>query len=109
MLKTCCGTPSFMAPEVCQRKEYCGYASDVWSFGVIIYILLTGQQPFRGTSERDLFSKISKAAYQKLPDFLDFDTKKFIEKILVADPEKRPKAAEINADRWLMTKKTIQL
>lgn len=42
MLKTCCGTPSFMPPEICQRKEYCGYSSDMWSFGVIIYILLTG-------------------------------------------------------------------
>lgn len=89
-----------MAPEICQRKEYCGFAADIWAIGVIIFIILTGQQPFRGINEKDLFAKISSGLY-RIPEIIEFEAKQLIQKILVIDPEKRPKAYEINGDRWL--------
>mmetsp|Transcript_18569 Transcript_18569/g.31763 ORF Transcript_18569/g.31763 Transcript_18569/m.31763 type:complete len:262 (-) Transcript_18569:26-811(-) len=98
-LKTCCGTPSYMAPEICQRKEYCGFASDIWSVGIIIFVLLTGTHPFKGQNEKDLFAKISRCMY-RLPETLDFEAKRLISKILVLDPEKRPRASEICNYRW---------
>ena len=100
-MKICCGTPSYMAPEICQRKEYSGYATDVWALGVIAFIMLTGQQPFKGANERDLFSKISRGLY-RIPENLDFEAKRLLSKILVLYPDKRPKAYEISADRWIM-------
>ena len=73
-LKTCCGTPNYMAPEICQRKEYCGYASDIWSLGVIMFIMLTGTHPFKGVNEKDLFAKISRGLF-RIPEILDFEAK----------------------------------
>ena len=104
-LTTCCGTPSYMPPEVCQRKEYCGYASDIWSFGIIIFVLLTGTFPFKGQNEKDLFSKIQRCMF-RMPETIDFDAKRLISKILVLDPLKRPKALEIEQDRWVRAGKT---
>jgi serine/threonine protein kinase len=57
-LKVFCGTPSYMAPEIVAKKEYYGAAADVWSAGVVMYVLLTGYLPFKSTDERGLFRKI---------------------------------------------------
>lgn len=54
-----CGTPSYMAPELVQRKEYSGYEVDIWALGVILYCLLAGYFPFRGETDKVLFRKIS--------------------------------------------------
>lgn len=62
-LKIFCGTPSYMSPEIVSKKEYLGPAADVWALGVVMYVLLTGQLPFRGEEERGLFRKIQKGAY----------------------------------------------
>lgn len=69
-LKVCCGTPNYMPPEICQRKEYCGFKADIWSFGVIIFVMLTGNHPFRGINEKDLFAKISTGLF-KIPEIID--------------------------------------
>ena len=50
-LKTVCGTSSYMAPELVAQRHYLGEPVDIWSFGVIMYIMLTGTFPFKGTSE----------------------------------------------------------
>ena len=49
-----------MSPELCQKEEYIGPAADVWASGVVLYTLLFGQQPWKGTSEDNLFRKICK-------------------------------------------------
>lgn len=47
-LKIFCGTPSFMAPEIVQKKDYNGFATDIWSLGVILFVMLSGGYPFKG-------------------------------------------------------------
>ena len=54
-LKIFCGTPSYMAPEIVMKKEYNGFATDIWSLGVILFLMMTGNYPFRGQSERELY------------------------------------------------------
>ena len=46
--KMFCGTPSYMAPEIVLKQEYCGPPADVWALGVLLYALLCGTLPFKG-------------------------------------------------------------
>ena len=55
------GTPHFMAPEVVRRDQY-GKPVDLWSTGVMLYVLLSGNMPFLGTKDR-LFEAITRGAY----------------------------------------------
>ena len=57
-LKVICGTPRYIAPEIVAKKEYSGTAADVWSSGVTMYIMLTGNLPFKSTDEKGLYRKI---------------------------------------------------
>lgn len=52
------GTPYYIAPEVLKKKydEKC----DIWSIGIILYILLTGAPPFNGKNEQEIYKKILK-------------------------------------------------
>jgi len=61
-LTTRCGTPSYCAPELLSGEGY-GKAVDIWSLGVLTYVVLTGVQPFVGTDRQDLFRRIQKGQY----------------------------------------------
>ena len=61
-MATACGTPGYVAPEVLAQKPY-GKAVDVWSIGVISYILLCGYPPFYDENDANLFAQILKGKY----------------------------------------------
>ena len=52
-----------MSPEIVNKKDYWGSSADVWACGVLLFVMLTGQVPFKSTSEKDLYRKITKGAY----------------------------------------------
>lgn len=93
-LKIFCGTPSYMAPEIVQKKEYDGKAVDMWALGVLLFAMLTGTFPFRGISESDLYYKIQRGNF-KIPDGLSKDAKRIIYKLLEVDSRKRITAKEV--------------
>jgi len=44
-----------MAPEIVQKKDYNGFQTDIWALGVILFLMLSGNYPFKGVSERELY------------------------------------------------------
>lgn len=82
-----CGTPEYMAPEIIKGLQY-NQSVDWWSFGVMLYEMLTGQSPFNGTDEDELFwSVCNEEAYY--PRFLSKEAKQIITLLLEKDPYKR--------------------
>ena len=94
--KLLCGTPSYMSPEIVNKKKYIAQYSEVWTLGILLFVMLYGRFPFKGKNEKDLFMKI-KEGDLCLPEdkFISTKVKKLLEKIIVVDPKKRPTAQDI--------------
>lgn len=90
-LKTQCGTPGYVAPEILEGQPYDTQA-DMWSLGVIVYILLGGYPPFIEQNQRDLFRKIRKGDYEFHEEYwgqVSEDAKTMISALLTVNPTKR--------------------
>jgi len=103
MMKTACGTPGYVAPEVLMAEGY-GPEVDLWSIGVITYILLCGFPPFYSDSVPEVFDQIMKGQYDYPPEYWDEiskDGKDFIDHLLVVDVKKRMTAKQALDHVWL--------
>lgn len=92
-----CGTPSYVAPEVLQQKNY-GAAVDMWSLGVVMYILICGYAPFQGRTVNRLYDKIKRGKFvfpHEDWDAVSPDAKHLIFHLLELDPRKRFTAAQV--------------
>lgn len=98
-LKTSCGSPNYAAPEVISGKLYAGPEIDIWSCGVILYVMLCGRLPFDDEYIPTLFKKINGGIYS-LPSYLSPESKHLLSSMLVVDPVKRITIAEIRQLPW---------
>lgn len=101
-LKTSCGSPNYAAPEVIGGKLYAGPEVDVWSCGVILYVLLVGRLPFDDEHIPSLFAKIARGTYV-VPTWMSSGAAALIKKMLVVNPVQRASIEDIRQDPWFMT------
>ncbi|EPR56925.1 CMGC kinase, CK2 family [Toxoplasma gondii TgCatPRC2] len=92
--KTQCGTPAFMAPELCQGKPY-QTPADIWALGCIMVEAATFELPFRGITFPELNRNICHAPAPKLPTRYSLDLRTICESMLAKDPKKRPTTEDI--------------
>ncbi|XP_044538037.1 serine/threonine-protein kinase 33 [Gracilinanus agilis] len=103
MLQATCGTPIYMAPEVIKAQDY-SQQCDIWSIGVIMYMLICGEPPFIANSEEKLFELIRKGqlcfekkAWERVSDSAKFA----LGQLLKVDPAHRITAKELLDNQWI--------
>lgn len=102
-LKTACGTPNYVAPEILMQRGY-GKQVDVWSLGVILYILLCGYPPFYDESDAVLFEMIMKGKFEFDERYwgeISKDAKNLITNMLQVDPIKRYDTYQVLSHPWI--------
>nr|BAK00101.1 predicted protein [Hordeum vulgare subsp. vulgare] len=99
LLHTTCGTPAYVAPEVLSRRGYDGAKADIWSCGVILFVLVAGFLPFHDTNLIEMYRKISRAEY-RCPRPFSVGLKDLLYKILDPDPSTRASVSRIKRSAW---------
>ncbi|XP_038241484.1 serine/threonine-protein kinase 17A-like isoform X1 [Dermochelys coriacea] len=97
------GTVEYMAPEVLSYEPI-STATDMWSVGVLTYIMLTGESPFLGDTKQETFLNISQVNVQFPPDVfqgISAQAIDFIRSLLIKNPRKRAKAEQCLQHPWL--------
>ncbi|KAH6585771.1 hypothetical protein BASA61_006755 [Batrachochytrium salamandrivorans] len=113
-LTTSCGTPHYVPPEILKDYGH-GTPVDMWSLGVITYVLLSGYTPFWGgetNSTTALYQSIVEGKYEFDPEYwgnISSDAKDFISKLLLVDPSARMTANVALLHPWLNTDSAVDL
>eukprot|EP01084_Bolivina_argentea_P251104 421006_1 len=92
LMKTCCGTPHYVAPEVIEKGEYYNCMCDLWSMGVVLYVMLVGFQPFSSKTLAKLYSSITMGEYNfksRRWNNVSSEAKDLVTHLMEIDPEKR--------------------
>ncbi|KAI8353306.1 kinase-like domain-containing protein [Choanephora cucurbitarum] len=99
-LTTYCGSLYFAAPELLKANPYNGPEVDIWSLGVVIYVMATGSVPFDDKSMPGLHEKI-KRGHVNYPAHISDECKDLLSKIFITDPAKRIVMTDIVNHPWL--------
>ncbi|XP_019114289.2 myosin light chain kinase, smooth muscle isoform X2 [Larimichthys crocea] len=102
-LKVMHGTPEFVAPEVINYEPVC-FATDMWSIGVICYILLSGESPFQGNSDAETLALVTAAQFEfdeESFDEITDEAKNFISSLLNKDTRRRMSCEAALAHPWM--------
>ncbi|KAF5391097.1 hypothetical protein D9757_003156 [Collybiopsis confluens] len=100
-LSTFCGSLYFAAPELLNAKVYTGPEVDVWSFGVVLYVLVCGKVPFDDQSMPALHAKIKRGLVE-YPVWLSAECKHLLSRMLVTNPALRAPLSEILSHPWMI-------
>jgi serine/threonine protein kinase len=103
LLHTNCGSPHYCAPEVWNGTQdgYDGRKNDAWSCGIILYVMLTGKQPFYDDDDDALLDKVN-AGIVEYPPYLSTGARQLIEHLLEKNPKKRFSLSKVKRHPWFM-------
>lgn len=104
-MKEALGTIAYVAPEVL-KKRYSGGSCDMWSLGVIVYVLLTGEMPFQGKCDVDVATAVMRGSYSWKASHrfrVCKEGRDFVDRLLVLDASKRHTAEEALRHPWLLS------
>ncbi|CAM8998178.1 unnamed protein product [Rhodiola kirilowii] len=99
LFHTFCGTPAYVAPEVLARKGYAGDKVDIWSCGVILFVLMAGYLPFHDQNVMNMYKKIYRGEF-RCPRWFSPELTKMLHRLLDTNPATRITIAEIKEFRW---------
>jgi 5'-AMP-activated protein kinase catalytic alpha subunit len=99
LLHTTCGTPAYVAPEVISKRGYDGAKSDIWSCGVILFVLVAGYLPFHGSNLMEMYRKIEQGDF-RCPSSFSHKLQKLLRKILDPNPSTRASIQKIKESTW---------
>eukprot|EP00731_Ephydatia_muelleri_P017624 Em0010g722a len=106
LLQTCCGSPSYAAPELIKGGPYIGTKADVWSLGVLLYALLNGFLPFDHDQVPVLYKLIQKGKYE-IPNWLSHESIEILAQMLQTDPHLRISTEELLQHPWVVKEHDI--
>ncbi|NP_001315733.1 CBL-interacting serine/threonine-protein kinase 6 [Malus sylvestris] len=99
LLHTTCGTPAYVAPEVIGKKGYDGAKADLWSCGVILYVLLAGFLPFQDDNLVAMYRKIYRGDF-KCPPWFSSEARRLVTKLLDPNPSTRITISKVMDSSW---------
>lgn len=99
LLHTTCGTPAYVAPEVIGKKGYDGSKADLWSCGVILYVLLAGFLPFQDDNLVAMYRKIYRGDF-KCPPWFSPEARRLVTKLLDPNPSSRITISKVMDSSW---------
>ncbi|XP_061863201.1 SNF-related serine/threonine-protein kinase-like [Colius striatus] len=100
MLTTSCGSLAYSAPEILLGDEYDAPAVDIWSLGVILYMLVCGHPPFQEANDSETLTMIMDCRYS-VPPHVSAQCADLISRMLQRDPKQRASLEQIEAHAWL--------
>ncbi|KAL8507087.1 hypothetical protein ACS0TY_017831 [Phlomoides rotata] len=99
LFHTFCGTPAYVAPEVLSRKGYEAAKVDIWSCGVILFVLMAGYLPFHDQNIMNMYKKIHKGEF-RCPRWFSPELVRLLTRLLDINPETRITIPEIMNTKW---------
>ena len=99
LFHTFCGTPAYVAPEVLARKGYDGAKVDIWSCGVVLFVLMAGYLPFHDRNVMAMYKKIYRGEF-RCPRWFSPELARLLSRLLDTNPQTRISIPEIMENRW---------
>ena len=99
LTSTYCGSPAYVAPEMIMREAYTSKA-DIWSAGVVLYVMLTGTLPFVGANIQECMHAVVEKQ-PEFPSYLSDESCDLLSRLLAKNPRERPDVSGVLADPWV--------